>query len=212
MRSAGKLFLLAVAAFAAMALTAGNATAQEEPVEVVNEATFEHCDVAAETCKHHMVGTHQFTLHQFGSESILTACNDELLVVLGEDGSGYIDTYENDAATSSSCTRIQCNGVGESASEVEWPIADTGEYTGVQTDEGHLTFRFCFDNESDPSGPGAHCTMEVDIENHGNHRYGLKAIDEECSISGMVVWIGVDGEWESEGMPDVGQDDIEFIH
>ena len=213
MRRTSELVLLVLAAIAVTAvLTPGAALAQEEPVEVENEATGLHCSLDEETCVHHIVGSHTLILHQFGTEIPISQCNDEYVATLDEDGNGYFHTYENDAGTNQACTRIMCNGTGESVSETEWPITNTGEYTDSQTDEGHFTFRFCLDNETDPNGPGIHCTRELNIENHGNHHYGFKTIDDECPILGMNVWVERDGEWESEASPAVGEHDIEIIH
>ena len=216
MRLARKLALLTAATTVALALAASTASAQEGPVEFVNEVSSVHCDVNAGNCEHHMVGTHIFTLHQFGSESIVSTCNDEFVLALGEDGNGFVDIYENDAATSGACTRIACNGIGEAASEVNWPITNTGEYTGPQAGEGHTRIRFCFDAKATPNNVGVHCTMELDIVKHATHKYALDAVGEECPISGMNVWIEVDGTWESEAMPHneggEHEEDIEIIH
>lgn len=208
MRPARKLFLLFAMALAAMALTAGTANAQEEAVEVTNEV--EHCDLGAANCEHHFVGSHSLALY-FNDMfvQLISACNDEFLATLNEDGSGFIygGDYENDAPTSQTCTRIQCNDTGEE----DWPITNPGEYTGSQTEEGHFDMRICLDLESDPGGPGTHCDWELQIHNHGNHKYGFEADDVRCPL-GAGIEVGIDGEWESEASLDEDETDIEIIH
>ena len=211
MRRTHKLILITVMALIALASFAGTAHAQEEPVEVYNEALGFHCDQHLAACEHHIQGFSILTVHQFGSEVQISACQDEFVASILENGSGHIETYNNNAS-SVACTRIKCNGVGESAGETEWPISNTGEYTGTQTEEGHTTVRFCLDNEAAPNDTGFHCNVELDIANHGNHHYGFTASNEECPFLGMQIWLEVDGNWESEASPDAGEDDIEFVH
>ena len=211
MRLARKLFLLAAMALAAMALTAGTASAQEEAVEIENEVSGLHCDYDAANCEHHVVGTSSLLLHQFGTEIPISACNDEFVASLDENGSGFIHEYENDAAASGSCTRVACNGVGEPAEETEWDIFATGEYTGAQTEEGHLSVRFCLDDETNVDGAGRHCDAEIQVHNHGNHSYGFEAETVICPII-PGVFTELNGSWESEATPGIGEDDIEIIH
>ena len=207
MRLARILCALAAVAVTALTALASTALAQEEPIEASREGSV-HCSTASQNCNHHIEGSSSLILHAFGSESVVSQCNDEFIARLSESGNGSIISYMNNAASSSSCTRIMCDDAGQES----WPITNIGEYTGAQADEGHVTIRFCFDDESNPGGTGTQCTAEVDIENHGNHKYGYKAISEECPILNMDVWVELNGAWESEGIPGVNQHDIEYVH
>ena len=205
---ARKLALLTAVTIAAITLVAGHASAQEEPVEVDNEPTGLHCALAAANCEHHISGQSVLTLHQFESESVVSQCNDEFLATFDEDGSGFIGTYENDAPVSNLCTRVKCDDTGEEL----WPITRAGEYTGTQTEEGHMSLEICLDNKATPGSAGTHCTIELAIQNLGNHHYGFSATNAECPIVGMLVWLEVDGSWESEALPHELEKNIEFIH
>ena len=216
MRLARKLFLLAAMAITALALTAGTASAQEQSVEVENEATGVHCSVAAANCDHHVVSVTPsvLTQHVFGSESQASSCTDEFVATLGENGNGAINTYTNDHVTNQACTRIKCNGVGEPAAEASWPVTATGEtITNPETnDTGHLTVRFCLDTEDNPGGGGTHCNVEIDVSEEANHTYEFRAVDEPCPIAPPFISAELDGHWISEGTPGTGQEDIEIVH
>lgn len=198
---------------AVAALVAAPAAAQEEPLEVINEASEQHC--AGFNCEVHFVGNSVIVLHELGVETIISECNDELLAIFDDDGSGWVDSYENDADPEGACTRVNCNGTGEPSGESDWPITSAGEYMGTQT-EGHLTLRICLDSVGDLDKKGTHCDMELDIENHGNHKYALEADNEICPIFSTIVWAEIDGDWEAEAVPHnegaEDEDDIELVH
>jgi hypothetical protein len=208
MRTARQLLLLTIIALVAMALTAPASQAQEAPIEVTNEV--EHCDLAAANCEYHFVGNQYFALYIGGVfAQVISACNEEFLATIGEDGSGFVyaGDYHNNVSPSGPCTRIQCNDDGEA----DWPITGVGEYTGSQADEGHLSMRICVDNQSNPEGVGGHCTWETPIRNLGNHRYGFEADGVVCPIY-PGYHVELNGVWGSEAVPDEGETDLELIH
>ena len=213
MRLARKLFLLTAMAIAAMAITAGAASAQEEPVAVIQEAVGGGaCNVGTGNCDTHVVGSSVLTQHIFGSESQASACNDEFVARLGPSGAGNIHIYTNNAPTPP-CTRIKCTGVGEPTTEREWPITNTGEYTTAGTvNDGHMRVRFCLDTAAMPNDPGTHCTVEIDVDEDAvNHRYLFKAVNEHCPVFPGVE-AELDGTWASETTLDPGQEHIEIVH
>jgi hypothetical protein len=199
--------LLTVAAVAAMTFTAGTASAQEEPVEATNEVS--HCSLSPANCALHFEGSSSMRLFLFGvDQGIVAACNDEFVAQLGENGAGNITGYTNNAGLGGPCTRIKCNDTGEN-----WPITNTGEYTGTQADEGHFTVRICLDTFDNPGGAGTHCNLELQIQNHGNHKYGFRANNVVCTIIPGVAEVRFNGLWESEAGPgEGGHTDIEIIH
>jgi hypothetical protein len=207
MRRARKFFLLAVMTVTAMTFTPGTANAQEEPVEVTNEVS--HCSLSVANCVLHFQGSWHIRLFLLGADQgIVTSCNDEFIALLSENGSGNITSYTTNAIPGGPCTRIKCNDTGEN-----WPITNTGEYTGAQADEGHLTVRICLDNIDNPGGVGTHCNLELQTQNHGNHKYGFRANNVVCTIIPDIAEVRFNGTWESEASPlEVGHTDIEIIH
>ncbi len=212
MRLARKLVLIAAMALAAMAMTAGTASAQEEPVNVFNEGNGVACSTVAGNCDLHVSGSSVLTQHVFGSESQASACNDEFVARLGPNGNGSIPTYTNNAPVAP-CTRIKCNGVGEPVAEATWPVTGTGEYTTAgQNIDGHLSVRFCLDLASNPNGTGVHCTVEIDVDATSTHRYRFTAMNEHCPLGIPGVEAELDGVWDSETSLDPGQEQIEIVH
>jgi hypothetical protein len=204
MRLARKLVLLVAMALAAMAFTAGAANAQEEPVEVTDEIS--HCSLNTADCAVHVEGSSSLRLFLFGvDQGIISACTDEFVAQLRENGAGNITSYYNNASFNGPCTRIKCNDAGEN-----WPITNTGEYTGAQADEGHLTVRFCLDSFTDPDAVGTHCNAEIQVENHGNHEYGFRANNIPCVVVPGVE-VRLNGTWETEADPGFGFN-IEILH
>ncbi len=213
MRLARKLVLTAAMALAAMAMTAGTASAQEEAVNVFNEPSGTACSTATGNCDHHVSGSSVLTQHIFGAESQASACNDEFVARLGPDGNGTIPTYTNNAPVFP-CTRLKCNGSGEPVAETTWPITNTGEYTAAgQTLDGHLSVRFCLDNASGPlNAVGMHCNVELDVDATASHRYRFTAVNEHCPLGIPGIEAELDGTWNSETTPDAGQEHIEIVH
>ncbi len=206
-----KLVLTAAMAMTAMAMTAGTASAQEEPVDVFNEPSGTPCSTATGNCDHHFVGSSVVTQHVFGSESQATSCDDEFVARLGPNGNGTIPTYTNNAPVAP-CNRIKCNDVGEGPGEATWPVTNTGEYAaGSPTLDGHLTYRFCLDLASNPNGTGTHCTIEVDVDATATHRYRFTAVGEHCPLLPGVE-AELDGTWNTEATPGSGQEQIEIVH
>jgi hypothetical protein len=199
---------VAVAAFCTF--MTGVAAAQEESVTVVNEPTRVPCSGAGggSNCRIHIEGTSVLQQHIFGSESQASACTDEFDAEMQSNGSGLITEYTN--VNVPACTRIMCNGIGEAVSEARWPITNPGEYATV-TNNGHITVRFCLDTRPDPNSAGTHCTVEIQIDEHANHRYGFAVNDWRCPIF-FGVSAELTGSWESEGVTDPNENNIEIIH
>jgi len=210
MRLARKLVLVTAMALTAMAMFAGAASAQEQSVTVVNEPSGVPCSGAGagNNCEVHVQGSSVLQQHIFGSESQASACTDEFVAEMQSNGSGVITQYTN--VNVPACTRVMCNGVGEAAGENRWPITSAGEYAEI-ANNGHMTVRFCLDTRTDPNGGGTHCTVEIQIDEHANHRYGFAVSDWRCPIF-FGVNAELTGSWESEAVAEPGRDNIEIIH
>jgi hypothetical protein len=207
MRIARKLVLLCAMALAAMALAASTASAQEEEVRITSEVGA-HCD----PCIVHAVG--EADLEFFGIP--VSTCEDEFEAELYENPEihlpdqepgeqGHVIDYDNNAATSTQCTRINCNGVGEAAAESEWEMDELGE-TGPN--EGHFHVDFCLDNKNNPNGTGVHCPsaeIHIEEEESENHHYIVSA-DHVCPSGVHVI-----GEWNTEVDP-TEHEEIEIVH
>jgi hypothetical protein len=201
MRIARKVVLLCAAALVATALGASAASAQEEPVEFWKESGT-HC----EPCYIHIIGESEF-------HSIIGAiseCQDEFEVEVWEDPDeetgqqGHVYNYTNsDESPVQPCTRQMCNGVGEPATETEWPFGDVVE---LGPNEGHLFIEVCLDTKANPNAMGAHCLFEIDFEEHFGHHTEFST-NSSC-IGGAIQFIG---EWESELVPSE-HDAFEIVH
>ena len=121
MRIARKLMLLAAMAIAALAITASTAAAEIEPVEVVNEATAEHC---APTCTVHATGSGTaISAHFMGNEFPQLLCNDEFSGSISEGAEGEIHTQEWMPVSAGSCWKEPCGAdTQESGDGNHWPF------------------------------------------------------------------------------------------
>lgn len=208
MRIASRLMIACAATLAASALTATNAAAQEEVVEVVNEATGNHCSVALDNCQVHAVtadpvGTPTaFINHSLFGEAVVVECNEELVVAFNEDGSGHAFLAANNHAGDPDCTTEECIDPAEQ----EWPITNMGENA---PNAAHFTMTFCLSGET--TGSDSHCTIEVDIaETATEHQYELVASDDPCLGAGQDA-NEVTGHWLTEADPE-NLDEVEIIH
>jgi hypothetical protein len=203
---ARKFVLLCAMALAALALGATSASAQETGVEVIEELSGDPCSVAA-PCRVHAEGTSELHEHVGGVPVEVSACDDEFEANVFGDGSGVIDVYNNNASTSVRCLRRKCNGVGEPVSEATWPIYDAGE-TGPNV--GHMWVDFCIDTVAAPNGAGAHCTVEVQVEEDplDDHHYIFSVDSWTCPTLNLELT----GEWETENPPTSPHEGIEIVH
>jgi hypothetical protein len=184
MRPAPRLALLAITALAALLLSAATASA-DVPVEVHDESG-NHCD----PCEVHVVGESLF--HVTGVPSfVVTQCEDEFVAELYEDGTGHITDLTNVGHNSQPCVTAQCNGVGESESEIEWEF----DLEEVAPNETELSTVLCLDSRADPDAAGNHCAVDILLEETDTHTYELQA-SQPCP-SGLTF----EGTWTIEGSP-----------
>jgi hypothetical protein len=206
MNTLRQLLLLAAAVIAAMALTTGSALAEDEGVEVNEEladGVNVHCDP---WCDIHAEGNSALTVHIGAQEFVVSACSDEFEGEIDENGEGQVNVYNN--ADTPQCTRQNCNGVGEPASESVWP--GHVEEENMET-TGHIVF--CLDNKGSPNSSGVHCEIEIQTEDLGDHTWHFAAVDESCPVTQTGINIEIDGEWQLEqDGPTDPHDNIEVIH
>ena len=206
-----KPLLVATTAIAlTSAILSATASAQEEPVEVVDEATGARCELTRANCRQLFSGSTRFDLRQFGASTRLGYCKDEITTVLDHNGSGYVETYRSDSAVRTSCTRVMCNGVGMTTSQSRWPITRTGEYTGNRTDAGHATVTLCLESELYASDAPTRCVVQFKLEHRGNHSYSLSNRHTTCPLLNRLVWIQMTNAWTSS--PTSRGDSIELRH
>jgi hypothetical protein len=199
MQLSHKLMLLAMTTIAALALAATTASAQE-PIEIQDELGA-HC---GNICDLHLVGTGPTSwAAYFGGTpvAVITSCNDEFVASLDENGVGFIHTYENDAATSPSCIRVNC-----ASEEGEWPTRLEEHAPGDE----RAHFEFCLSPENDPTTE-THCEMEIDIDTPDPldpHHYLFNALNEHCGFvpNNPNLEVRLNGQWESENA------DWELVH
>lgn len=191
MRRACKVVALLLGAL--VLATASAPASAQSPIEAWHEGG-DHCD----PCVIHGVGSTSFSY--VGSSN----CEDEFEAEVYEDAEpmtglqGYVYSYQSDTMDSF-CTGIQCNGIAESVSEVEWPIFDMAE-TGPG--ELHFWMRACFDNKNAPFSTGIHCMAEYTLSEVAPHSYEYEITD------GCPGW-GLTGEGAIESET---HDEVEFVH
>ncbi len=193
---ARRLLVFVLMATAAMAFTAGAATAQETEVEVVDEANGHEACVP---CDLHAEGeSHIFSL--VAGAEVLT-CEDEYDAVVYHDGSGEIE-WTGTAHGGFGCNILNC----QSGDEGHWPmIGPVGEIGG---EVEHFTLRFCLRNAG--TGVEFHCEGEVSIlDTDTAHIYELFAtIVDTINCPGRRFELHAVTEY----VPSDGDDNVEFEH
>jgi hypothetical protein len=199
-----KLVLSCALALVAAALAASTASAQEAGLEAVDEDLSGHCN----PCVLHASGETQATVHMLGMEVGYSSCLEELELHLGENMTGTAQNYQSFShGTPPDCFLTGCNGVGEAAQEVLWPITNPGE---VAPNEGHLRIRMCFDRPGEMDLTGVHCTIEARFEENPTvpHHYFFLINDQPCGMGGGEL----DGFWGTEVNSEKNYFDIEVVH
>ena len=198
MRSARKLFLVAAMAIAALAMTAGPASAQVEVLEEGNE----HCPAVVVESAHVVHGGCHFEFESTGEVPFfafvpgvgtvqLFNCEFHLEARIGEDGAGYITqaVMTSHPAPSFPCTRTPCDEAAPSHEEFLWPI-QINEVSGQESIEVTFCLRPVTGSEGESNTP---CEVHLPDADLGNHDYELGAAGStqyHCEVApGIDVWI-----------------------
>jgi hypothetical protein len=217
MRIARKLFLLGAMALAAMAMTAGAASA--EGVIVYDEA-MNHCgDVTIDVhqvdggCHVEVESEEDIPLYaHLGpplNELEISNCEVFLEAQLGEDGEGYIteaDLTPPDEGTVP-CTRAPCDEAD--GTMLPWAI-HFNEVDGVETVEATFCLRTI---QSGPGGAGTPCTVHLPWENNGGHHYeiGDSGHTAEYACENPAVPVEIQAHFLSLE-DELGEEEIEIVH
>lgn len=174
-----KLLALAALAVAAVAVAPAVTTA-DTPVEVVNEATGVHCDLAAMDCQAHMVSVDhvEVELHTILGHLHEADCDSEFTLTLDEDGSGTISGFRFIPEDLHCAEMVACNE--------PWPVFS--EEIAPETLE--LETVACFTTRLTV------CEGHLDMtltDNH-DHSYELTAVDQRIGTSMCEIT----GHWASE--------------
>jgi hypothetical protein len=186
-----RVLLLGSLLLVAIAVAAPSASADE--AIVVHPEQGGTCN----PCLLHMTGT--FSITAFHVLPV-TSCREELVATINSNGSGFIHDYTNQDNGGPGCTRQNCNGVGEAATESEWDISS--EEVGPDTSE--MSVQLCLDTKPDPNATGTHCTLDVLVAPAGSGDHYSFNYNQECAASGIPVRLT--GAWTSEADPTEGQD------
>lgn len=216
MRNLRKLLLVMASVVAALAFSASAVSAQE-PVEVSNETTEEHCsDVTMEhhepddaTCTVRAVSERPsiLWLHNGTIEFPFSACDNVFEAAINEDGEGFIYNQEL-TPEGGICGREPCDEAesGEAAHKnLAWPA----EITEVAEDELNLHVVFClYPHSDDPGDEGntalfTNCEVNLSLEDEHppNHEWevGTPPIDQNGNGGAPCVNLGgaveLDGHW-----------------
>jgi hypothetical protein len=223
MRLARKLFLLAAMALTALALGATTANA-ENPVEVVDEETAEHC-TAVGIVGHTVSGGCHIEYESEGhvpliayvpTPVILSQCVVHLDAQVGEDGSGYINGATlavGDVVESPGCTRAPCDELGSGAM-LPWPLQIVEGETATDPSED-VEVEFCLRTvASGQGGAPSRCQVHVpitqDAVNH-NHEIGTPAGEYFCEVSPQPFPISI-GDAHFNVEDPAATEDIEILH
>jgi hypothetical protein len=197
MRVACKLMLLAVMAIAAIAMTAGTASAQ---VELTVEGTSDHCGAvevglhsASGDCEIHASSTGDVILRAFGS--VQSRCLYEFTGYVDENGSGAITDQILGPPEIGTCSMQPCAEVG--LGQDVWPIQVS------EGASGHLRLEMtaCF---TSPFGTIVCHLPDIFVEAGGDHSAHLQTGREmtagrptpaACSNNPSLAF---QGEWASE--------------
>jgi hypothetical protein len=195
MRLARKLFLLATMAIAALALSAGAASA-EVPVEVSDEITGEHCPAVSPTsgpppghvvtggCVVEFQSTEHIPLVVYTpSPIVLFACNWHFTARVGETGEGFVTamTFTDEVPpTNPPCTRRPCDEAN--GTQLPWPLHIIEHAPGDEEAETELCFRTL---SSGPGGPQSRCELHFEFNEIADHQHeiGHDPSEEFCEVS-----------------------------
>jgi hypothetical protein len=181
MRHLRKLLLAVASVVAALAFSAPAAMAQQEPVEVSNETTEEHCsdftmvdhEPVGATCTVRIVSERPFVfwLHEGMVEHIISECDTVFEAAFNEDGQGFIYNQEL-TPERGECGREPCDEAedGETPHKnLAWPA----EITEVAPGQLNLRVELClyahsFEPETEGT-TGIPCVIDLGLvdENPG---------------------------------------------
>ena len=229
MRLARKLFLLVAMMFAAAALAAPSALAQNEPVEVESEQTEEHCPDTVAVVDHEASGGCFIHAESVGDielsllvESPFSevwihglGCGWEFDVNVGPDGEGWI-SHQEITPGGQGCGIIE--GIEACFEEyAEEPIPWHLQLHERMSDGGvEGAAEICLQ-----SANAGHVEGEVifDLPPNGNHYDAAETqsprsplIDHESQFNPGVHNVGFIGHWEFHEDPETGSFPLEIFH
>lgn len=189
------LTAIAVATLSALALTAPTASAQHEPVAVVQEPGDQPCDpcyILAEDTRETTI-----TSHVFGNEIPQFSCNAALEGEIYDGGEGSVLNSEITLIGGAGCFKEPCTGI-------DWPSHVEEHGPG----DLRMSLTFCLQNIG--GGGGSTCDLSLDVGDLGEHAYELDSPDRTCANSVPPVFTEVDGHWQTVSAED--HDDMEIVH
>ncbi len=216
MRLARKLFLLVAMAFAALAMTAGAASAQ---VEVLEEDGG-HCSAVAVGVGHAVTGgcdveyttEHHIPLVAYTPAPVIVSnCNVHLSAQIGETGAGVVNVAVFTAETVNppvpGCTRAPCDEA--TGQMLPWPVQILE--TGPSTERLEATF--CLRTiPSGPGGPGTYCEVHLPFSQVGNHNHEVGDNQEyPCEVAAIPTAIR-NVHFINETPANNSTEDIALIH
>lgn len=196
-----------LAVVAAAALTFGASAASAQTVEVLDEATSEHCDditIGADHeveggCAVHVTSTSNMNFHIHISgvgEVLFSSCDTEFVAQVGERGLGFL---VDQVLAGANCGIEACDEPQPSHAQPEWPL---GLYEGGGGNEA-LGFTLCLRPQGEEGSGNSYCTLLVDLVQSG-HTQQLTAVEQSCVESPIEF----SGTW----VTDDSLDEVEIIH
>jgi hypothetical protein len=224
MRPARKLFVLAAMTLTVLALGVTTANA-ENPVEVIEEETGEHCTAVSLGAGHAVSGGCHIAYESEGhipwvayvpSPVIISQCAWHLDAQIGEDGSGYITNavlFNGPVSEAPGCTRAPCDEAGSGAM-LPWPLQIVEGENETDPSED-VEVEFCLRTiASGQGGAPSRCQVHVpitqDAVNH-NHEIGTPAGEYFCEVSPQPFPISIRDVHFNVEEP-AATEDIEILH
>ena len=182
MRFARKLFLLTAMAVAALALTAGAASAQTEtPKTAFNELSGTPCGTVTLNVHDAVGGCHiTFQSHEVGiplhayipAKTTISNCIVNLEGQIGSNGEGWIDsiTLTQPVDPVGTCIRTECDEAAPSHADIPWPFHVVEHSSG----EEEVEATFCLRAASAAEGSaGNRCEVHLEFTDLGGHNYEI---------------------------------------
>jgi hypothetical protein len=205
MRTARKLFLLALTALAALAFAS-----PANAVTVTDEGTTDPC--GAVTLTGHAVsggcvvrvageGETQLIAGTAGGPMVISQCEDIFEAHIDSAGEGYIDnvTLDNHPTANPQCTRTPCDET--TGTDIPWRI-----HIRSAPSRAHVVF--CLRNASLPNGSGG-TTCEVNIPfSQAGHEQEFNAEGSVPCLNLPAGAVSVRGHWHAR--PDANHPAVEF--
>jgi hypothetical protein len=190
MRLARKLFLLGAMAVAALALTAGSASAQFEVLD--EDGGGGHCPAVALIPSHGVTGGCELDVRgkvplyaHIPAETPISNCFVDLEARIDENGEGYVESAiftPGAAPPNVPCTRAPCDEAN--GTQLPWRF----HLDEVAPGDERVEATFCLRTvASGPGGTGTNCEVHLELSDLGSHNYEIGHLAQHQFCEGNPI-------------------------